>query len=86
MRIITLNLHLWHEEDQINKLKKIAKFIEDNDIDVCFFQEAAQLESKPIVIDNIKKDNNAYLIKTYLNKEYYLYFEYKKNVYEIYNE
>ena len=86
MKLLTLNLHLWHEEDQINKLKKIANFIKENDVDVCFFQEVAQLESNEIIIDNIKKDNNAYLIKTYLDKEYYLYFEYKKNGYEVYNE
>ena len=86
MKVITLNLHLWHEENQINKLKKIANFIIENDIDICFFQEVAQLETNKILIDNIKEDNNAYLIKTYLNKEYYLYFEYKKNGYEVYNE
>lgn len=86
MKLLTLNLHLWHEEDQINKLKKIANFIQENDVDICFFQEAAQLESNELIIDNIKKDNNAYLIKSFLDKEYYLYFEYKKNGYEVYNE
>ena len=25
MKLLTLNLHLWAEDDQINKLKKIAK-------------------------------------------------------------
>ena len=86
MKLLTLNLHLWHEEDQINKLKKIANFIQENDVDICFFQEAAQLESNELIIDNIKKDNNAYLIKSFLDKEYYIYFEYKKNCYEVYNE
>ena len=86
MKLLTLNLHLWHEDDQINKLKKIANFIQENDVDICFFQEAAQLESNELIIDNIKKDNNAYLIKSFLDKEYYLYFEYKKNGYEVYNE
>ena len=86
MKLLTLNLHLWHEEDQINKLKKIANFIQEKDVDICFFQEAAQLESNELIIDNIKKDNNAYLIKSFLDKEYYLYFEYKKNGYEVYNE
>ena len=69
MKLLTLNLHLWAEDDQINKLKRIAKFIEENDVDVCFFQEVAQLELNEIIIDNIRKDNNAYLIKTYLNKD-----------------
>ena len=68
------------------EVNKIANFIKENDVDICFFQEVAQLESNEIIIDNIKKDNNAYLIKTYLDKEYYLYFEYKKNGYEVYNE
>ena len=86
MKLLTLNLHLWHEEDQINKLKKIANFIKENDVGVCFFQEVAQLESNELIVDNIRKDNNAYLIKEYLDKEYYLYFEYKKNGYEVYNE
>lgn len=86
MKLITLNLHLWQEENQIAKLKKIANFINDKDIDVCFFQEVAQLDDNPLIVDNIKKDNNAYLIKSYLNKEYYLYYEYKKNGYGIFNE
>ena len=71
MKLLTLNLHLWAEDDQINKLKKIANFIKENDVDVCFFQEVAQLESNEIIVDNIKKENNAYLIKTYLDKEYF---------------
>jgi maltose 6'-phosphate phosphatase len=86
MKLLTLNLHLWAEDDQINKLKKIANFIKENDVDVCFFQEVAQLESNEIIVDNIRKDNNAYLIKEYLDKDYYLYFEYKKNGREVYNE
>ena len=45
MKLLTLNLHLWAEDDQINKLKKIANFIKENDVDVWFFQEVAQLES-----------------------------------------
>ena len=86
MKLITLNLHLWQEENQIEKLKKVAQFIDENDIDVCFFQEVAQLDENPIIEKNIKKDNNAYLINTFLNKGYYLYFEYKKNGWGIYNE
>ena len=59
MRILSLNLHCFKEDNRIEKLDNIAKFIIDKDIDVCLFQEAAQEQSEDIVIDNIKYGNNA---------------------------
>ena len=38
MKIITLNLHLWQEKNQLEKLDRVAKYINENNIDICFFQ------------------------------------------------
>ena len=62
MKIITLNLHLWQEKDQLEKLKRVADYINENDIDICFFQEVAQKFDAPLLFDNIREDNNAYLV------------------------
>ena len=67
MKILSLNLHCFKEDNRINKLNKIIQFIKENDIDVCLFQEAAQEISKPIIYGNIKEGNNSYYISSKLN-------------------
>ena len=67
MKILSLNLHCFKEDNRINKLNIIANFIKDNDIDICLFQEAAQEINNHIIIDNIKDGNNAYHIAKILN-------------------
>ena len=62
MKILSLNLHCFKEENRIEKLDKIADFIVENDIDVCIFQEVAQLQEELIIKDTIKNGNNAYHI------------------------
>ena len=77
MKILSLNLHCFKEEDRINKLDKIVKFIQDNDIDVCMFQEASQEIESNLLCDDIKEGNNAYYIANKLG--YNIYFHYIKH-------
>lgn len=72
MKILSLNLHCFKEENRIKKLNKIINFIKENDVDICVFQEAAQRRLQPAIKDNIKKGNNAYYIAT--NLCYNIYF------------
>ena len=52
MKLLSLNLHCFQEANRIEKLDKIARFIQENAIDICLFQEAIQ-ENAEVKIDNI---------------------------------
>lgn len=86
MKIITLNLHLWQEKDQLEKLKRVADYINENDIDICFFQEVAQKFDAPLLFDNIREDNNAYLVYKDLKGKYNISYEFKKRGWGIFEE
>jgi len=86
MKLITLNLHLLQEKNQLEKLDKVAKYINDNEIDVCFFQEVAQKFDAPLLFDNIREDNNAYLVYKKLNGDYNISYEFKKRGWGIFEE
>ncbi len=84
MKILSLNLHCFKEENRLEKLDKIVEFIKNNDIEICAFQEAAQLKDE-VKIDNIiRKGNNAYYIAKALN--YYIYFHPIKYAFEVLEE
>ena len=73
MKLLSLNLHCFQEANRIEKLDKIARFIQENDIDICLFQEAVQ-EKAEVKIDNIiKVGNNAYYIAKELVYEIYFH-------------
>ncbi len=76
MKLLTLNCHSWQEDNQISKLRIIAKAIYDNDYDVVALQEVSQLISSKPLFNNIHEDNTGYLIKHFLEdisgREYYL--------------
>lgn len=84
MKILSLNLHCFKEDNRIKKLNKIIKFIKENDIDVCVFQEAAQKIASVKIKNNIKKGNNANYIAQKLN--YNVYFHPIKIGFEILEE
>ena len=54
MKIFSLNLHCFQEEDRIEKLNKITNFIKERDIDVCLFQEACQERDKVLLEDLVR--------------------------------
>ena len=86
MKIISLNLHCLQEDNLLEKLKRVAAFINANDIDICLFQEVAQHKDNKIIKDNIKEGNNCYLLKEMLDYPYEMYFETKKLGFEVYEE
>lgn len=86
MKIISLNLHCLKEENIHEKMSRVARFILDNDIDICLLQEVAQLYNEKILYDNIKYGNNADILLSFLENKYHIYFEAKKLGFGIYEE
>jgi len=67
---LTLNLHTYQEEDQLQKLNMIIDVIGSMDVDFISFQECAQHKSAKLINENIREDNMAYLIIAGLQKKY----------------
>ena len=57
MKLMTLNCHSWQEENQIEKIKYLAKVIVKEKYDVIALQEVSQLKSSNKIKGNIKEDN-----------------------------
>jgi maltose 6'-phosphate phosphatase len=78
MRILTLNLHCFAEDNIEENQKLIADTILKEDIDIIFFQEVAQSENLTIMFNDIKKDNYGYIIKTLLEEAGHSYYYHYK--------
>ena len=57
MKLLTINVHSWLEENQIEKLNILAKTIVEKKYDVVAMQEVNQLINSADVHDGIKEDN-----------------------------
>ncbi|MGL5328456.1 MAG: endonuclease/exonuclease/phosphatase family protein [Peptostreptococcaceae bacterium] len=90
MKLLTLNCHSWQEENQLKKIKYIAKTINENDYDVIALQEVSQHINSKIIYDNIKEDNFALLIQNELkrlgNHRYNFHFDIAHIGYDVYEE
>jgi maltose 6'-phosphate phosphatase len=62
MKLLTLNCHSWQEENQMEKIKTLAKTIQEKSFDVIALQEVSQLENEAIVYDQVKKNNYALVL------------------------
>lgn len=78
MRFLTLNTHSWCEIHQILKIRTLAKFIIEQQVDVIALQEVNQLTSTPVVKEPlnyrggagipVREDNYALLLVQALNE------------------
>lgn len=59
MKLLTLNCHAWHEENQLEKIGYLAEAIQEQGYDVIALQEVNQSIGAPLVHKNIKRDNYA---------------------------
>ena len=57
MKILTLNLHCFAEEELQRNQDIISTFIAEEEIDVVFFQEVSQFINSPVYEEPIKKGN-----------------------------
>ena len=80
MRLLTINVHSWLEENQLEKLDILAKVIVEKNYDVVAMQEVNQLINSKDVHDGIKEDNFGKLlldkIREYGEDSYNYYWTY----------
>lgn len=78
MKILTLNVHAWIEENQLEKIDVLARTIAEKQYDVIALQEVNQIMSEKIVYADIKEDNYGWVllnkIAEYTDTEYYYYW------------
>lgn len=90
MKLLTLNCHSWQEDNQIKKIKYLAKVINEKEYDVIALQEVSQLINSDIVFGKIKNDNFALLLKEELlklnNDKYEFVWDIVHIGYDIYEE
>lgn len=90
MKLLTINVHAWIEENQMEKIDILAKTIAEKDYDVVAMQEVNQLMSSPIVYADIKEDNYGWIllnkIAEYTDTEYYYHWANSHIGYGIYDE
>lgn len=92
MRLLTLNCHSWMEENQIEKIKYLAKIIKENQYDVIALQEVSQSIEKNIIKGKIKEDNFVHLLNEELKKieefnyNYNYIWDFSHIGYDIYEE
>ncbi|MBF0713787.1 endonuclease/exonuclease/phosphatase family protein [Gemella sp. GH3] len=68
MKLLTLNVHAWLEDNQLEKIDTLARAIADNDYDVIALQEVNQTITAEIVENNLKKDNYLFVLLEFLKK------------------
>lgn len=68
MKLLTLNVHSWLEENQEDKLVILAKAIAENDYDVVALQEVNQLIVSETISQQLKKDNFGMLLVQMINE------------------
>ena len=80
MKLLTINVHSWLEENQLEKLNILAKTIVEKKYDVVAMQEVNQLINSKDVHDGIKEDNFGKLlldkIREYGEEGYSYYWTY----------
>lgn len=90
MKLLTLNCHSWREEDQVEKIKYLAKVIKENKYDVIGLQEVSQGKDSTVIYENIREDNYAELLIKELNalgvNDYNYIWDFSHIGYDIYEE
>ncbi|PEY42306.1 endonuclease [Bacillus cereus] len=90
MKLLTLNCHSWQEENQIEKIRHLAKTIQEEDYDVIALQEVSQSIKAQNVCDNKKKDNFGLVLLAELEKlglgNYNIVWDFSHIGYDIYEE
>ena len=80
MKLLTINVHSWLEENQLEKLNILAKVIVEKNYDVVAMQEVNQLINSEDVQQGIKTDNFGKLlldkIREYGEEGYSYYWTY----------
>lgn len=68
MKLLTVNVHSWLENHQLEKIKILAATIIERDYDVIALQEVNQTMTASIVKDDIKSDNYGLILLNEIEK------------------
>lgn len=86
MKLLTLNCHSWHEENQLAKIEWLARAIVQNDYDIIALQEVSQKVGGTPIHLQVKEDNYAYVlwqkIKELGGPSYHLHWDLSHLAYE----
>lgn len=90
MKLLTLNCHSWQEENQLEKIKYLAKVIQEEDYDVIALQEVSQSIQAQSVCENKKEDNFGLVLLAELEalhvRDYDIVWDFAHIGYDIYEE
>ena len=90
MKLLTINVHAWIEENQLEKIDILARTIAENDYDVVAMQEVNQIMTSPVVYSDIREDNYGWIllnkIAEYTDTVYYYHWSNSHIGYGIYDE
>ena len=90
MKILTVNVHAWLEENQMEKIDILAKTIAEKQYDVIAMQEVNQLMNNKIIFDDIREENYAWVLletlQKYTDTDYYLHWSNSHIGFGKYNE
>lgn len=78
MKLLTINVHAWLEENQEEKINILAKVIAEKEYDIIALQEVNQLMDSKVVYDHIRVDNYGWIllnkINEYTKTDYYYHW------------
>ncbi|MFP4114336.1 MAG: endonuclease/exonuclease/phosphatase family protein [Spirochaetota bacterium] len=69
--VLTLNLHTWQEDDQLDKFDRIVRYVAEENITSLCLQACAQRRDAPLIhgSDSIRTDNAATIIRSKLQEQ-----------------
>lgn len=68
MKLLTLNVHAWLEENQQEKIEILARTIAEKNYDLIALQEVNQLIKAPFISRDLKEDNYGLILVNRLNQ------------------
>lgn len=90
MKLLTLNVHAWQEDNQMEKINKLAKVIHDKRYDVVALQEVSQHRDCALESGLLREDNYGLLLKKRLESlgsdDYELLWDMSHYGYGVYEE
>ncbi|MDG2959678.1 endonuclease/exonuclease/phosphatase family protein [Bisgaard Taxon 10/6] len=69
MKLLTLNVHAWLEDNQAEKIDILAQTIVEKGYDVIALQEVNQLMSAPAISATLKQDNYGMILLRQINRQ-----------------
>lgn len=69
MKLLTLNVHAWLEDNQAEKIAILAQTIVEKGYDIIALQEVNQLITAPTIAQSLKQDNYGVILLRQINRQ-----------------